>query len=63
MEVCALGTGQRAFVLIKVRDEVATWVSEHSMQSNSVTLLCANIADYASAKIRYICNIVIQGDP
>ena len=35
----------RAFVSISIRDEVATWVYERSMQSNSVTILWANITD------------------
>jgi len=39
---------------IRVGDEVATWVSERSMQSNSVTLLWANIADRIHRQHRHI---------
>jgi len=53
----------RAFVSISIRDEVATWVYERSMQSNSVTLLWANIAYICRiSPIRYIGNIVMSAD-
>jgi len=45
--LCATRTGQRICInhSVRVRDEAATWVSEHSVQNNSVIALWANIAD------------------
>ena len=43
--LCAGNRTEHLWWSIRVRDEVATWVSERSTQSNSATFLWANIGD------------------
>jgi len=43
--LCTRNRTEHLYKSIRVRDEVATWASERSIQSNSATLLWANVAD------------------